>query len=374
MRGTVIQRGKGWSICYYIGKDEHGKWLQKWESGFPTKKEAQRVLRTRIDMIENSFSNNLSRSTVAGYLNYWLKVYCEPRLAPNTINGYRTNIEKHIIPYIGIIPLLKLQPKDIQTLYLTLQGKGLSSTSIRYVHNNLHKALQFAVKQQSLPRNPADCVEPPTVRKYEASVLKGEQVLQLLKACSGSEVYLPILLTVSLGLRRGEALALRWQDVDLDQKVVSIRHSALCKSQETFTISETKTKNSNRTLRLPDTLFDLLIVRYAELQKLRAEVGSGYNPLNLVCCRDSGQPFTCGVLHHQFHTALEKAGLPSIRFHDLRHTTATFMLQNAVPAKIVSAMLGHSSIGITMDTYSHVLTDMQEGATSKMNTLLKKLY
>lgn len=144
--------------------------------------------------------------------------------------------------------------------------------------------------------------------------------------------------------------------------------------QETFTISETKTKNSNRTLRLPDTLFDLLIVRYAELQKLRAEVGSGYNPLNLVCCRDSGQPFTCGVLHHQFHAALVKAGLPSIRFHDLRHTTATFMLQNAVPAKIVSAMLGHSSIGITMDTYSHVLTDMQEGATSKMNTLLKKLY
>ena len=95
MRGTVIQRGKGWSICYYIGKDEHGKWLQKWESGFSTKKEAQRVLRTRIDMVENSFSNNLSRSTVAGYLNYWLKVYCEPKLAPNTINGYRTNIEKH---------------------------------------------------------------------------------------------------------------------------------------------------------------------------------------------------------------------------------------------------------------------------------------
>ena len=95
MRGTVIQRGKGWSICYYIGKDEHGKWLQKWESGFSTKKEAQRVLRTRIDMVENSFSNNLSRSTVSCYLNYWLKVYCEPKLAPNTINGNRTNIEKH---------------------------------------------------------------------------------------------------------------------------------------------------------------------------------------------------------------------------------------------------------------------------------------
>ena len=117
MRGSVIKRGKTYSIAYYIGKDETGKWRQKWESGFPSKKEAERILRERISVVESTYNGNLSCKTLGDFLHYWLEVYCEKNLAPNTVRGYRTNIEKHIIPHIGNILMVKLGPKDLQDLY-----------------------------------------------------------------------------------------------------------------------------------------------------------------------------------------------------------------------------------------------------------------
>lgn len=372
MKGTVTKRGKTWSICYYIGKDETGKWKQKTEGGFPTKREAERILRQRIEAIESSYNSNLSTMTVGGFLNYWLDTYCEQHLAPNTIRGYRTNAEKHIIPHIGRISLIKLSPKDIQNLYTTLLQEGLSGASVRYVHNNLHKMLDFAVRMQSLPRNPADAVTPPKATRYEASTLTPEQVVQLLEACGEDEIFWPVLLGVALGLRRGEALALRWEDVDLESKQVFVHHSALCENLENFTISETKTRSSRRVLRLPDYVADMLKARLTVLEERRKELGINYNELDLVCFREIGKPFTSNVLCYQFNNVLKKAQLPDIRFHDLRHTAATVMLRNAIPAKIVSSILGHSSTQLTLDTYSHVTTDMQSGAVEAMDRLLDK--
>jgi len=373
MRGTVIRRGNKWSICYYVGKDENGKWKQKWESGFPTKREAERTLRTRIEAVETSYNGKLSCATVGGFLTYWLESYCQQNLATNTIRGYRTNIEKHIIPNIGKIPLIQLRPKDLQDLYTKLISEGLSGTSIRYIHNNLHKAFDYGVRLQALPRNPANMVTPPKANRYEACTLTPEQVIKLLEACCGQEVFWPVLLAVSLGLRRGEALALRWEDVDLDAKQVYVHHSALCENLKKFTISETKTKSSRRVLRLPDYVADALKLRLDVLKDRRSALGTDYNDLDLVCFREIGCPFTSNALRHQFEKALQTAGLPAIRYHDLRHTNATLMLRNGIPAKIVSSILGHSSIQLTMDTYSHVSTDMQEGAAQAMDKLLEKI-
>lgn len=373
MRGTTIKRGNSWSICYYIGKNEHGKWIQKWESGFPTQREAQKVLRSRIEAVESTRSNNLSCATVAGFLTYWLDTYCKQHLAPNTVRGYRVNIEKHIIPNIGKTPLIKLQPKDIQDLYTKLLAAGLSGTSVRYVHNNLHKAFGYAVKLQALPRNPADLVEPPKIARHEAATLSPDEVLRLLTACGDSELGVPVLLAVSLGLRRGEALALRWDDVDMENRVLVVRHSALCESADTFQIADTKTKSSRRAIRLPEYVVAVLKARSELLDERRKTLSASYNHLNLVCFRDAGTPYTSNALQHQYKKLLQSAGLPDIRFHDLRHTNATLMLRNGIPAKVVSAMLGHSSIQLTMDTYSHVLPDMQEGATNAMDKLLNGL-
>lgn len=373
MRGTVVKRGNKWSICYYIGKTENGKWKQKWESGFPTKREAERVLRLRIEAIETAYSGNLSCATVGAFLNYWLENYCQQNLAPNTVRGYRTNIEKHIIPYIGKIPLIKLTPKNIQDLYTRLLNDGLSGTSVRYVHNNLHKALDYGVRLQALPRNPAQMVAPPKIDRFEASTLTADQVIQLLEAGSGQEVFWPVLLAVALGLRRGEALGLGWGDVNWEAKQIYVHHSALCESLDTFAISETKTKSSRRVLRLPDYVVDALKIRHSILEERRASLGKDYNALDLVCFREIGTPFTSNVLRHQFEKVLQDADLPDIRFHDLRHTNATLMLRNGIPAKIVSSILGHSSIQLTMDTYSHVSADMQEGAAQAMDKLLDNL-
>lgn len=209
MRGSVVNRKNHWYIVYYTGKDENGKWRQKWESGFASKREAEKALRVRMDELESSFANQQSRSTLAVYLHHWLDSYCAQRLAANTIRGYRTNIERHIIPELGQIRLDRLQPVDIQQLYSKLLGKGLSGASVRYVHNTLHRALVSAVKGQLISRNAADFVDAPTVGDYQAQTLNLEQAARLIAACHDNELRLPVLLALLLGLRRGEVLGLQ---------------------------------------------------------------------------------------------------------------------------------------------------------------------
>ena len=188
MRGTVTKKRDRWYICYYIGKDAKGKWKQKWEGSWDTKKAAEKVLRQRITELEETFERKGESSTLKVYLQNWLDTYCTERLAPNTIRGYRVNVEKHIAPYIGQIRLNDLKPSDIQGLYSKLLAQGLSGTTVRYVHNNLHRALSVAVRQQLLTRNPADCVEPPVIDHYEAATLNDKQVRQLLTACRDTSV------------------------------------------------------------------------------------------------------------------------------------------------------------------------------------------
>lgn len=361
MRGTVTKKRNRWYICYYVGKDSSGNWKQKWEGSWETKKEAEKVLRQRISELEETFERKAEHCLLKVYLQNWLETYCEQRLAPNTIRGYRVNIEKHIVPYIGDIRLDKLKPIDIQGLYTKLLKSGLSGTTVRYVHNNLHKALAIAVRQQLISRNPADYVEPPTLDRYEVITLDISQVKRLLAASVGTEIYLPVLLAVTLGLRRGEVLGLQWQDIDWQERTLSVRRSATF-VQGKMEIGDTKTRSSRRTILLPDSVV-------AELDKEQRRQAPCL-PFQLVCCRQNGAPLTTNALQHHFAEVLEKSGLPHIRFHDLRHTYATLMLRRGIPAKIASSILGHSSIGITLDIYSHVMTDMQQGAVGVVDGIL----
>lgn len=369
MRGNVYHRGSKFYIRYDLGKDSNGKRVQKTEGGFDTKRQAERVLRQRITDIENSPSKLVERSLLSAFLKDWLK-YQEKRLARNTVQGYKNNIFNHIIPCIGDIPMYKLQPEDVQRLYSNLEEKGLSATSIIYVHRVLHNALQYACKKRILPYNVTDYVDVPIKEKHNFNVLNATQVRTLLSACKDSYIYIPVLLAVSLGLRRGEALGLKWSDIDFERKTIIIQRTVTFYKGGEYVFSKVKTKNSERVLFMSDNLINELLMHKDKQEKDFKESVYFSNYDNLINCRLDGEPIHPAMLDKEYKAIIKKLGFPYVRFHDLRHTNATLMLYERIPAKIVSEMLGHSSIGITLDTYTHVTNEMQLPAVQAIDHLI----
>lgn len=296
---------------------------------------------------------------VKDYLRKWLHDYGK-NLAENTLRGYRVNVENHIIPYIGDLELAALRPLHIHEMYIKLSDSGLSGTTCKYVHATLHRALKTAVQLELISYNPADKVDVPRKDRPEIVALNVEQCKQLLSMALLSEIYIPVLLGVCCGLRRGEVCGLRWEDVDFRANLISIRHTANYSGG--FHLVPPKSRESKRTLVMPS------MVASALMQEKEAQLGYE-NEFDTVCIRSGGTPLYPKFLQSHFKMLLEDAGLPDIRFHDLRHTNATLLLRASVPPKVVSAMLGHSSIGLTMDTYSHVYPDMQAGAVASIDEL-----
>lgn len=378
MRGTVIKRGKKWTVVVDIGRDNNGKRKQKWFSGFRTKKEAESELAKIINQIESNTFISPDKMTLAEYLKSWLTDYVEVNLAPATVAGYKVNIEGHVIPVIGHIQLQKLQPSHIQKFYNEklkngrLDGKGgLSGKSVIYIHRNLREALNYAMKQQLVTRNVADMVELPKQKKYNATFLNEHEVQHLLKAFEDTMYYIPVLLAVGLGLRRGEALGLRWKDVDFDNKTIKIEQS-LIPTKEGLLFHDPKTEGSKRVITAPNSIINMLSKEKARQEENKEFVGVGYNNLDLVVCYNDGSPLHPATFSHNFAKILKKNNLQHLRFHDLRHTNATLMLKQNIPAKVASERLGHSTIGITLDLYSHVLKEMQEEAANRLEELIFK--
>lgn len=294
-------------------------------------------------------------------MTQWLVNYCETQLAENTVRGYRVNIDKHIVPHVGDIELKGLEPIDIQNMYTALLHGGLSPTSVRYVHAVLRVAFNCAVRQRLLGENIIYCVYPPRKPRFNSVVLGGSDLVKLIASCEGTEIYIPVLLGATLGLRRGEILGLKWSDIDFKSHTIHVQRTATFYPDSDIVLSEPKTNTSNRTL----LVSHYVMCRLEELRNSR----KANSPLDLVNLRPSGVPLSSSLLNKKFLLALAQSGLPRIRFHDLRHSNATLMLRNKVPAKIVSSMLGHSNVGITLDLYSHVLTDMQEPAVQVIDQL-----
>lgn len=303
----------------------------------------------------------LKEQTVGQYLEHWLKFYCAGRLAPNTIRGYRVNIYNHIIPNIGSIQLCDLMAEDIDELYYILRSKGLSSTSVIYVHAVLRKSLNTAMKRRLISENVVNYVDPPRREKYDASFINAVAMQRLLNGCRHTAFYMPILFALSLGLRRGELLGIMWSDINFAERTIKICRSATYVNNS-LELSTPKTVSSIRTLLMPDALFDALL-GWKSVQPQPSD-------LNLVCTDYEGKRLTSNQLQRAFKRILTESGLPNVRLHDLRHSYATLMLQSNVQSKIVCEILGHSSIDVTLDIYSHVLTGMQKPAVDAINTVL----
>lgn len=308
---------------------------------------------------------NLSPEMELGpYLLCWFDRYTY-RLARNTARGYLVNIRSHIIPRLGTVRLCDLRPLMLEDFYAALQANGLSGTTCLYVHSVLRKALNSAVRWELLPRNPAEHLEAPRKSRQEIAPLRPGEVAALVEGCQVypvSCIRMAILLGLLLGLRRGEVLGLQWRDFDFRAGTVSIRRTATPDKGGPggYVVSEPKTANSFRTLLLADELLQLLRQYQSQAEP---------NPEGFLFWHNGALIRSCFLADH-FRRILDACGLPRIRFHDLRHTNATFLLQASVPAKIVSVMLGHSGIGVTMDIYAHVLTEMQRPASEAVSRLL----
>jgi integrase len=289
---------------------------------------------------------------------------------PTTFERYEQIVRVHIRPVLGKLKLKNVTPAHVRGLYREKLEVGLSPRTVQYIHVTLHKALKQAVADGLIPRNATEAVRPPQVRKEEIRPLTAEQVKTLFEVVRGDRLESLYVLAVHTGLRQGELLGLKWGDVDLEAGTLQVRHT-LTTAKSGPMLTAPKTKGSRRTVKLsPTALEDLRNHLERQLREID-QAGDLWRENGLIFASESGEPLKRHyITTRQFKPLLKRAGLPQIRFHDLRHTCATLLLSKNVNPKVVSEMLGHAAIAITLDTYSHVLPNMQSEAAQAMEDAL----
>lgn len=379
MKGHIRKRGKNsWAIAIYVGRDDRGRPKYKWHTVRGGKRQAEDECARLLNQLTTGEYVEPTRTTVGDYLERWLNDYARTNVAGKTFERYAEIIQKHLIPALGHHRLAKVQPLHIQAYYsLALQsgrkdGKGgLSAQTVLHHHRILKDALKQAVRWRLLARNPADAVEPPRPTDREMQVLDETQTALLLKHAQKKGLYIPILLAVTTGLRRGEILAARWGDLDLEAGTLAVCQSLEHTKAGGLVFKQPKTRRSRRVVALPTFVTEALRRHRAAQARLRLQAGSAYADHDLICPRWDGNPRTPGAVTRSFTKLIAELSVPRVRFHDLRHSHATQLLRQEVHPKIVSERLGHSTVGITLDTYSHVIPGMQEEAAKRIDTALR---
>ena len=362
--GSVYQRKEGrWAASLSLGNGKRQHFLGR------TYDEAHQKLIAAQKAMQDGLPPVPQKQTVGQFLMRWLEA-SDPSRRPRTNKRYRELIGLQILPQIGRIPLSKLTPLDVQGVYGEMLKKGLSPTTVRQVHAILHKAFKTAVGWNLMYRNPTDYAERPRVEYKETQVLTGEQVRSFLEVAKGTRYEALVVLAVTTGMRQGELLGLRWQDVDLEAGIVHIRH-AMQRIEGVWRFVEPKSAKSRRQIALAPMAVEVLRGHRTNQIEERLRRGAVWQDLDFVFCNELGRPIEVSNLTYRyFRPQLKKAGLPIIRFHDLRHTAATLMLEASVDVKLVSEMLGHSQTAFTMDRYQHVALEMQRKAIGQLESVL----
>ena len=417
MRGHVRRHGKHFAVVVYLGTetldDGRKKAKYRWHHGSWTEAEAKRELAKLLLQLDAGEYVEPNRLTVEAYLRRWLIDHAAHSVKPTTLHEYKRDIETRLIPAFRHHKLQRIPPHAIEAAYARWvkegalnekgeRGKPLSPQRVKGLHRILHAAFATAVRWRLIARNPADAVQAPKYRPREMTALDGEGAARLLEALKGSPVELPVLLAVTLGLRRGEILALRWSDVDLEvgelevPRAIEVHHREQNGVKFTEAVIGTpKSTRSRRAVSMPQLAIDALRAYKVAQNAIRLALGPRWHDGGLVFTAPPrripktlakritdpdyfSEHFPEGRLWHpdaftaHWRTALERAGLTAMRFHDLRHTNASIQLQAGVSLRIVAERLGHSSPNLTLSTYSHVLPRADREAASAIDAALKR--
>ncbi|NQT71839.1 MAG: site-specific integrase [Chloroflexi bacterium] len=363
MNGSIRKKNtKSWEITIDLGRDDNGKRRRKYEYVTGTKAEAQRRLRELLTDLDKGLPIDAPKMTLGAFLDTWLIDYAEIRTVPRTVDGYRGTVERYLKPNLGNILLSKLTQHHVQRLYSDMRENGLSARTILHTHKLLSQALKHAVKWGLLIRNICEAVDPPRPRRKEMKALDTDDVQVFLEAIKDSPYGHLFFVMLYTGLRRGEVLGVRWCDVDINKETLSVNQSVVRLHNKGLMITEPKTPYSRRLISLSPSVVALLRgLRVSQMDQMEGD-GIEWEEQRLIFANDDGEPLSPDTVTHAFAKIIKRTGLPHVRLHDLRHTHATLMLKQGVHPKIVSERLGHSSVSITMDTYSHVLPGMQTEA------------
>ncbi|NMS90569.1 site-specific integrase [Clostridioides difficile] len=364
MKGGVRKRSNKWYYYFDLGIVD-GKRKKVERVGGNTKKEAEKALREALNEYENSgIVFEESNISLSDYLDFWYKEYVLLNCKYNTQESYRINIEKHIKPKLGVYKVKALTPAILQSFINKKYKENYSQNTLQVLKNILHRSLKSAVyPYKHIRENPMQYVSiPKTKTKTESNKVKTitldefNQILNIFPQDSFQRIVL--LIGFYTGMRRGEIIALTWDDIDLDNKTITVKHTLIKKKNGIFELSQPKTESSCRTIFTGDTLIRILKEHKLHQKKMKLKYGEFYFDSNWVCTKENGQQVnthTLDTIVKQIRGALNN----DFHFHCLRHTHATLLLENGANIKDIQNRLGHSQLSTTMDTYSHVTDKMK---------------
>jgi len=376
--GHIRPRSPGaWELKYDVGRDPiTGKRRIKYKTVHGRKADAQRELRNLLGAVDKGVVADAGKMTVGDWLKKWIEE-ARHTVSPKTWERYAEIVNKHLVQALGTIQLSKLAPVHIQGFYsdaLTsgrLKGQGgLSPQTVVHFDRVLSLALKRARALRLIAVNPAEDVERPRVERPEMQTLSDEAAGRLLATASTTRLYVPIVLALATGLRRGELLALRWQDIDLATGVVQVVRS-LEQTNDGLRFKAPKTKRGRRPVVLPASIIDVL--RDHKTKQATERLALGLGKAELVFTRIDGQPISPDTFTSWVARVAKRAGASHIMpVHGLRHTHITNLLRANVHPKVASERAGHSSVGFTLDRYSHVIPSLQEDAAQRIDAALRK--
>jgi integrase len=366
--GTISRRKDGrWEGRYYVPTEDGPK--RKVIYG-KTRAEVSEKLTKALSDRANGIVYDNENITIGEYLDVWLKGSVYGSVRQSTYDRDTNLVNNHIKPVLGSLKLKKLNSAHVQNFYRNRLDTGLSASTVRKIHDILRRGLAQAVDWHLTQRNVADVVKPPRPVPKEIVALSTDETRRLLDAAAEDRLEALYVLAVHTGMRQGEMLALRWQDVDIENAVLSVRRT-LTRRGGKVAFGEPKTKKSRRSIRLTLQAVDALRAHLERQLRDMEILGDHYQDQGLIFTTDTGAPINPSNLRQRsFKPLLKRAGLPHMRFHDLRHTCATLLLSRGVHPKFVQELLGHATIAITLDTYSHVMPSMGDATARAMEDAL----